>query len=236
MALVPTLGDQILQEMDVESITHELRSYSQAHRSRMPSQTLPARHAQSPPPPPSESSLASSVDLVQDHDARSPNLDSFSLSLPSAPGPSSPHGHLHGGEGHDSNSGSMMGDSLLGGFDFSSTSASNASQPPSSPARLATLTPPPLTAITTDSAMSPVFESDLADFASGSHLSDSMTTTSSSAMSFPVGTANQVSLSICTSCNLFMSHACLDRIRSNPNLEFCGPLRGGLYDSLVRAK
>lgn len=59
MALIPTLGEQILEDMDVESITQELQS-------RVPIKS-------SPPQTPSESSLASSIDLIQrgDIDARS---------------------------------------------------------------------------------------------------------------------------------------------------------------------
>jgi hypothetical protein len=56
--LIPTLGQQILAEMDVESVTNELQA-----RSRAPKSLVVLS-----PPVPSESS---SVDIVQDHDAHS---------------------------------------------------------------------------------------------------------------------------------------------------------------------
>ncbi|KAF7778430.1 hypothetical protein Agabi119p4_2775 [Agaricus bisporus var. burnettii] len=57
MALLPTLGDQILEYMDVEAITKELQSRSKIRNARQQSQAL--------------SSLASSIDVVQEHDVRS---------------------------------------------------------------------------------------------------------------------------------------------------------------------
>lgn len=59
MALLPTLGDQILEDMDVEAITKELQNRSKARNARHPSQA--------------SSSLASSIDVVQEHDVRSEN-------------------------------------------------------------------------------------------------------------------------------------------------------------------
>lgn len=57
MALLPTLGDQILEYMDVEAITKELQSRSKIRNARQQSQA--------------PSSLASSIDVVQEHDVRS---------------------------------------------------------------------------------------------------------------------------------------------------------------------
>lgn len=68
MALIPTLGEQILVELDVEGVTHELQTKSRAFR--MPSHPLP---------PPSESSMASSIELIQDQDTRS-DAESASVS------------------------------------------------------------------------------------------------------------------------------------------------------------
>lgn len=68
MALIPTLGEQILVELDVEGVTHELQTKSRALR--MPTE---------PPPPPSESSMASSIELVRDQDTRS-DVESASAS------------------------------------------------------------------------------------------------------------------------------------------------------------
>ena len=71
MALIPTLGQQILAEMDVEGVTRELQSKSRTPRSPVD------------PSPPSESSLASSIDILPDHDSRS---DAGSVSISSFSG------------------------------------------------------------------------------------------------------------------------------------------------------
>lgn len=68
MALLPTLGEQILVELDVEGVTHELQTKSRAHRLSI-----------EPAPPPSESSMASSIELVRDQDIRS-DVESASAS------------------------------------------------------------------------------------------------------------------------------------------------------------
>lgn len=68
MALIPTLGEQILVELDVESLTQELQAKSRASR-------LPLE----PPQPPSESSLTSSIDILPDQDAPS-DAESASVS------------------------------------------------------------------------------------------------------------------------------------------------------------
>jgi peroxin-3 len=67
MALIPTLGEQILDELDVEAIIYELQTKSRSFRT--PSE----------PPPPSESSIASSVELLREQDARS-DVESASAS------------------------------------------------------------------------------------------------------------------------------------------------------------
>jgi peroxin-3 len=67
MALIPTLGEQILDELDVEAVIHELQTKSRSFRT--PSE----------PPPPSESSIASSVELLREQDARS-DIESVSAS------------------------------------------------------------------------------------------------------------------------------------------------------------
>jgi hypothetical protein len=79
MALMPTLSKHILEEMDVEGITREIQSISKASRARK----NPPISVE--PPPESESSLTSSVEVVQvhDHDATS---DSGSMLLSSASG------------------------------------------------------------------------------------------------------------------------------------------------------
>ncbi|KAF5350494.1 hypothetical protein D9756_008479 [Leucocoprinus leucothites] len=61
MALLPTLGDQILETMDVESITKELQTRSKARNARQQQSTQ------------TSSSLASSIDIVQEHEVRSEN-------------------------------------------------------------------------------------------------------------------------------------------------------------------
>ncbi|KAF9447254.1 hypothetical protein P691DRAFT_707094 [Macrolepiota fuliginosa MF-IS2] len=72
MALLPTLGDQILENMDVEVITQELQSRSKARNARLQ--------------PEMSSSLASSIDVVQRHEVRSENgsaaSTNFSLAEP----------------------------------------------------------------------------------------------------------------------------------------------------------
>jgi peroxin-3 len=69
MALLPTLSEHILGEMDVESITHELQSMSKTSRLRPP---IPIRLEPQALPTPSVSSLASSVEMLHhDQDARS---------------------------------------------------------------------------------------------------------------------------------------------------------------------
>ena len=73
MALVPTLAQQILEEMDVEGVTQELQTKSRASKS-------PVRYS---PPAPSESSLASSIELLPDPDVRS---ESGSVSVSSFSG------------------------------------------------------------------------------------------------------------------------------------------------------
>jgi peroxin-3 len=77
MALIPTLSKHILEEMDVESITRELQSMSKSSR---PLRQLPTQVE------PSESSLTSSVEVVQvqDQDAAS---DNGSMVLSSISGP-----------------------------------------------------------------------------------------------------------------------------------------------------
>jgi peroxin-3 len=70
MALVPTLGQQILAEMDVEGVTAELQTKSRASRPHVPSVL-------------DESSLASSIDVLQDHEGRS---DAGSVSVSSFSG------------------------------------------------------------------------------------------------------------------------------------------------------
>jgi len=67
MALMPTLGKQILEELNVEDVTHELQMKSKAPRT--PSE---------PRPPPSESSVASN-DPLHELDSRS-DMESASAS------------------------------------------------------------------------------------------------------------------------------------------------------------
>lgn len=64
---MPTLGHQILEQMDVEAITHELQSRSKAIKSAAEL------------PPLSESSIVSSLEFTQEQDARS-DVGSLSLS------------------------------------------------------------------------------------------------------------------------------------------------------------
>ncbi|THH26408.1 hypothetical protein EUX98_g7781 [Antrodiella citrinella] len=78
MALLPTLGQHILDGMDVEGVTQELQSYSKSSQRVVD-------------PPPSESSMSSSLELRSDngHDARS---EISSMSMISGPeDPSSSH-------------------------------------------------------------------------------------------------------------------------------------------------
>ncbi|KAI0786964.1 Peroxin-3 [Abortiporus biennis] len=83
MALLPTLGQCIIEGMDVEGVTQELQSQSRAAKVA----AIQESHSQViMPPPPSESSLASSIELApvhehnhtHEHDARSEN-DSVSV-------------------------------------------------------------------------------------------------------------------------------------------------------------
>jgi len=69
LALIPTLSEQILEEMDVEGLTLELQTKSRASKSAKT--PLSSSEIPRPRPPPSESSLTSSVDVVQEQDARS---------------------------------------------------------------------------------------------------------------------------------------------------------------------
>jgi peroxin-3 len=66
MALLPTLGKRILEELDVESVTHELQTKSRTFRT--PSE-----------PPLSESSISSSIELLHEQDTRS-DIESASAS------------------------------------------------------------------------------------------------------------------------------------------------------------
>ena len=70
MALLPTLGEQILEKLNVESITRELQSKSR---------TSQAASMEPLPPPQSESSTSSSIELLQDQDTRS-DVESISMS------------------------------------------------------------------------------------------------------------------------------------------------------------
>lgn len=63
MALLSTLGDQILENMDVEAITEELQARNKAKNARRQNQAGYSAHA--------SSSLASSFDIVQEHEVRS---------------------------------------------------------------------------------------------------------------------------------------------------------------------
>jgi peroxin-3 len=74
MALMPTLSKHILEQMDVESITQELQSISKSSRSQRQPQ-IPVE-----PPPESESSLTSSVEILQIPD---PETQSSSSNAPS---------------------------------------------------------------------------------------------------------------------------------------------------------
>jgi peroxin-3 len=84
LALLPTLGDQILETMDVEALTRELQARSKARNARQQQQQ---QHSAQP-----SSSLSSSVDIVQEHDIRSENgsvsvaSTGFSLAEPDSVG------------------------------------------------------------------------------------------------------------------------------------------------------
>jgi peroxin-3 len=78
MALIPTLGKQILEEMDVEVVTHELQTKSRAFRT--PSELPPP-----PPPPLAPPSESSSIDLLHEHEAPS-DVESVSASTSSVYG------------------------------------------------------------------------------------------------------------------------------------------------------
>ena len=58
LAMLPTLAEQVLEEMDVEYLTKELQNRSKARNSRQLQQRPP-------------SSLASSIDMVHEHETRS---------------------------------------------------------------------------------------------------------------------------------------------------------------------
>lgn len=68
MTLIPTLGEQILVELDVEGVTQELQARSKTSRIQL-----------QPPQPPSESSLTSSIEILQEQDTPS-DVESASLS------------------------------------------------------------------------------------------------------------------------------------------------------------
>ncbi|KII91963.1 hypothetical protein PLICRDRAFT_173744 [Plicaturopsis crispa FD-325 SS-3] len=68
MALMPTIGEQILKEMDVEGVTNELQSKSKASKA---ASALRSRSISPSPIAPSQSSLASSAELLHEGDARS---------------------------------------------------------------------------------------------------------------------------------------------------------------------
>ncbi|TDL27835.1 hypothetical protein BD410DRAFT_781743 [Rickenella mellea] len=72
MSLLPSLSNHVLEEMDVEGLILQLQSKAKAKK-----------RAETPEPPPSDSSLASSVELLQGHDARS---DGGSMSVVSTSG------------------------------------------------------------------------------------------------------------------------------------------------------
>ncbi|KAF8153378.1 Peroxin-3-domain-containing protein [Crassisporium funariophilum] len=65
LALLPTLSEQILEQMDVEALTQELQTRSRARRQQISPHPQQLQF-QRPP-----SSLASSIDLVQEQDTRS---------------------------------------------------------------------------------------------------------------------------------------------------------------------
>lgn len=73
LALLPTLGDQILGNMDVEAITRELQTRSRVRNTRQPSATA------------TSSGIGSSIHIVQEHEVRSENgsvSTTFSLADP----------------------------------------------------------------------------------------------------------------------------------------------------------
>jgi hypothetical protein len=199
MALVPALGEQILREMDVEEITHELQSRSNKQRTRTaPSplstqpQQLPASPLASSRPPPSESSLASSVDLLADHDARSEASISFSSVSGSAQGQDRENGQdsgsTNGADRHDAEAAS-----LSSGWIRRASIDASASPSPSSPAQhfSFSLSPPsPSTFAHAQATDSPVQESETLP-ANVPPLSDSVTT-SSSILSYAAGESSMV--------------------------------------------
>ena len=63
MALLSTLGDQILENMDVEAITEELHARNKTKNARRQNQAGHSAHA--------SSSFASSFDIVHEHEVRS---------------------------------------------------------------------------------------------------------------------------------------------------------------------
>ena len=73
MTLLPTLAEQILHEMDVESLTRELQMKSRSSRRRS-----------SPDTAPSDSSLASSVELLHGNETSSDVISLSSTSNRSA--------------------------------------------------------------------------------------------------------------------------------------------------------
>jgi peroxin-3 len=75
MAHLPILAHNVLTDMDVEALTAELQSLSKATRARPAPELQPPTQAHNPQP---TSSLASSVEIVSEHDARS---DSGSVSV-----------------------------------------------------------------------------------------------------------------------------------------------------------
>ncbi|TFK31913.1 Peroxin-3-domain-containing protein [Crucibulum laeve] len=77
LALLPTLADQVLEEMDVEQLTRELQS-----RAKRPVQKNVLSQIQSRPP--ASPSLASSTDIVHDQDMRSDSASNASTSFSAA--------------------------------------------------------------------------------------------------------------------------------------------------------
>ncbi|KII85718.1 hypothetical protein PLICRDRAFT_56925 [Plicaturopsis crispa FD-325 SS-3] len=80
MALMPTLGRHILEEMDVEGVTNELQSRSRASKA---TSSLRSRSISPSPLAQSQSSIASSAEMLDERDARS---DAGSASLSSYSG------------------------------------------------------------------------------------------------------------------------------------------------------
>lgn len=84
MALIPTLATQILEEMDVESLTNELQSLSTSSGARSPSQLPPA------PPPPHAHDVQSIAETSSISDAQS---EAGSMSMSSHSGSGSGYGY-----------------------------------------------------------------------------------------------------------------------------------------------